>query len=221
VRTIDGDALGPEKMPVVVLAEFAELAAGEALLLTASSRPRDALTALQLQWPEEFDWIVLQDDPDRFRVEIRRSEHRAERTIQDVLSADHDRLDRAAAEVVDLMEGPAREAAAARLDELICGLERHFAQEENVLFVVIERVTGNANRHLDLLRREHVFIRGIMKSIRDAFAGKRPAEVATASASLRLELRRHARKELWVLYPLLDEIAGGTRKGLLRAMEET
>ncbi len=204
---------------MAVLAQFGDLGDAEAILLTSSRPPRDALTALQLREPGAFQWIVLENGPERFRIEIRRRARSGELTIRDFLDADHVRLDRAATEIAERLEGPAREGMGARIDELICGLERHFAQEENVLFTAIERVAGGAAQHLAVLREEHRIIREIMKGVREAHAAQR--DVGTATAALRLELRRHARKELWILYPLLDEIAGSTRKDLVRAMEET
>lgn len=219
-RTIDADALRPERLPGAVVTEFELLAIGEAILLSSGHPPKEALAALQREAAGTFDWNVLQNGPDRFRVEIRRRPPSNERTVRDVLTADHDRLDRVATEVAELMEGPAREDAGVRLDELICGLERHFTQEENVLFTAIERVSAEAPQHLDVLRREHVVIRGLMKGLREAFAQQRAGDVATAAATLRLELRRHARKELWILYPLLDEISGSKRPELLQALEE-
>lgn len=218
-RQIDADAVEGEKLPVVVLGEFADLGDDESIHLTASRAPRDALTALQLQHPGTFEWIVLESGPARFRIEIRRRPRGGELTIRDFLDADHVRLDAMATEIAELVEGPAREGIGMRIDELICGLERHFAQEENVLFAAIERVAGGAAQHLAVLREEHRIIRGLMKGLRDAVAVQR--DVGTATAALRLELRRHARKELWILYPLLDEIAGSSRKDLVRAMEET
>ena len=218
-RELDADALGPAELPGQVLLEFGSLAAGESVFVSAGRPLRDVLAALQEQRDGEFEWTVLQDGPDRFRVEVRRRSRSGGLTIRDVLNADHERIDRLAGKVAELLEGPSTAETARRLEELACGVERHFAQEENVLFATIERASSAAPAHLEVLRREHAVIRGLIHGLRESFAQRHPSDAQVASATLRLELRRHARKELWILYPLLDEIAGENRTDLLRAMQ--
>jgi iron-sulfur cluster repair protein YtfE (RIC family) len=128
-------------------------------------------------------------------------------SVTEILGADHRRLDAQLADVKRCLAAGSLREAAERFAAFRSGLERHIDVEEEVLFPVLERVTGTADAGpTHVLRAEHAELRRLMDEI--AANLERDACRATPLAALTARIYAHNGKEERILYPALDEIGG-------------
>src|SRR5262245_47409080 len=124
-----------------ILAMFDALPEGEALVLKTDHYPKPLLYVFQSERPGAFEWNVLEAGRDRFRVEVVRRKTTGHREVTELLMTDHARLDAILAESVRLAGAAQFEEARRSFSEFTCGLTRHIAMEETILFPVFEGET--------------------------------------------------------------------------------
>lgn len=143
-----------------VLGAFDALPPGGRLVLLSDHDPRPLLDAFQAERPGAFDWNVLEAGPGRIRVEIVRRLAAAGREVTELLMTDHARLDAILTEAGHLVIAGRFDEAGERFGEFTCGLRRHIAMEEGVLFPVFEAATGSrTGGPTEVMRQEHAAIR--------------------------------------------------------------
>jgi uncharacterized protein (DUF2249 family) len=210
IRTIDIRSLGPcTDRKAAVVAAFDALAPGESLGVVNDHRPRGLLVHLQEERPGLFDWSVLEDGPEVFRVEIvrRGAERGALREVMEALAWDHDRLDALERRAFAERAAGRPEAAASTWRVFATGLRRHIGFEDALLFPEFEARTGiTPNRGpTAVMRLEHRRIESLVQRIGEAIADPGPA-----ADLLRQELHEllsgHNVKEEQVLYPGTDRL---------------
>lgn len=205
----------PEIPPPTELAEilrvFDGLDGGEGLMLSNDHYPKSILRELQAQRPCLFDWNVLEMGPTRFRIEVRRRMTEGRRCVTEYLEGDHRRLDAILDEAERLANAGEFAGASERFAEFACGLDRHIAIEEQILFPLFERVTGIATGPTIVMRSEHVRIRELLKRVSAGLEAGDPVALS-AQAALEELLSMHNMKEERVLYPMTDQAAGGERE---------
>ncbi|WP_052064512.1 hemerythrin domain-containing protein [Acidihalobacter prosperus] len=153
-------------------------------------------------------WLMQADSPARRVVSVCRREARHAARIGEVLQADHARLDA----LLDAATARAEsgEGGGDALGDLIWGLRRHMAFEEQRLFPLFVASGGTA-APTRVMRDEHVDIEKRLGRLAGA-----PADVETL-AGLRDQLERHNFKEEGVLYPLIDANLDGHHAALVEA----
>lgn len=123
--------------------------------------------------------------------------------ILDVMTEDHDRLDRI---LRDFQRAGKEDPRRSRnlFQEFKTGLQRHLSWEEEILFPLIERRTG---MHLPgpstAMHAEHQQIKTLLQEADDALTGR----TANADASVRALMDLlfvHGEREEKVLYPWID-----------------
>jgi uncharacterized protein (DUF2249 family) len=195
-----------------IFAAFDALAPGGAFVLVSDHYPKPLLYTFQAERPGAFDWNVLECGPERFRVEIVRREHPDRREVTETLMTDHARLDAILDEAGDLVAGGRFDEAAPLYAEFTCGLGRHIAMEEKILFPAFEAAHGGSRGGpTEVMRLEHVAIRAAME---DAAAGIRDRDAGrfgSAVMELRAVIGPHNMKEEHILYPMTDGQAGDAR----------
>ena len=140
-------------------------------------------------------------------------------TILNFLASDHHACD-------DLFA--AAEAAAAEknwdgarslFERFQAAMAHHLSMEETVLFPAFEARTGNAMGPTQVMRMEHEQMRGLLRDMAGAVAaGDRNAYLGL-SETLNMLMQQHNLKEENMLYPMSDQVLGGDRDDLIRAMQ--
>jgi uncharacterized protein (DUF2249 family)/hemerythrin-like domain-containing protein len=210
-RALDLRTLPPSERDEAVFRTFDALGPEETLVLVSDHDPASLVPRFQAERPGRFDWNVLEAEPERFRVEIRRRAVEGPYSTSEYLQQDHRRLDGIVTRARSLAADRSFDEAARRFAEFACGLNHHIDMEENILFPVVERVTGPAGGPTTVMRMEHADIRQRMALVASALRSQDPAAVDTILSLTQL-LGSHNAKEEHMLYPMADHAAGGDRE---------
>lgn len=186
-----------------IRAEVEALGAGEGLILVGQD-PRSVVDELEEEEAGRFEWSLLEDSPERTRLEVRRRAHEGPRSVTTYLQADHDRLDAILVLVERLAEEGSFPEAQARFGELACGLDWHINVEEQLVFPFFEAKTGMTRGPTVVMRAEHKAIRDGVQSVVVALSACEAAPVHEAIAKLTVILSAHNLKEEKMLYPMTD-----------------
>ena len=108
--------------------------------------------------------------------------------------------------------------AAAAHGNLADDLERHFGNEEQLLFPALEQVMGDSFGPTQVMRGEHAQLRALLADLSQAVAGHDDATYFSTADALRIMIRQHNLKEETVLYPIADRALAASRDALLAAV---
>jgi iron-sulfur cluster repair protein YtfE (RIC family) len=108
-------------------------------------------------------------------------------------------------------------AAVAALDCYRAALERHFAQEEEVVYPAYESRSGRAQGPTRALRFEHDHIRLLLQKARVALYERDGADGESGVRRLAVAVHQHQNREERLMFPLLDELLAG-RDAVLAAV---
>jgi len=190
-----------------VFAAFDALPPGGGFVLVSDHYPKPLLYTFHAERPGAFDWNVLEPGPAHFRVEIVRRTHAGRREVTELLMTDHTRLDGILTEVSRMVIDGQFEAAGARFAEFSCGLRRHIAMEERILFPVFEEATGDhGGGPTEVMRLDHVAIGRSMDEAAAGISRKDAGRFGSAVMDLRATIVPHNMKEEHILYPALDRM---------------
>ena len=137
-------------------------------------------------------------------------------SINDFLTADHDRLDGI---LESFQEWRAKDSTKARsfLTQFTLGLQRHLLWEESILFTLFEQRTGQSGL-TNTLRAEHEEIRKWLAALNQKVE-QNEAECDHEEKMLVEELGGHNAREEYALYPELDRLlTEEEQKAALEAM---
>lgn len=217
---LDVRPLPPRERHAEFFRTFDALSPGEAFVFVNDHDPKPLLYQLQAERPGSFEWNVLERDPQRFRVEIKRRERRDGRNVSEFLGADHQRID-ALFDAAERLVGQGDFASALeRFREFRVGLERHMDVEEKILFPEFERLTAVPPGPTAVMRSEHLQLRELLGEIEEALRGEFTSEFIGAAGELREVLGDHNMKEERVLYPMTDRSLGAEGSDeLVRSMQ--
>jgi iron-sulfur cluster repair protein YtfE (RIC family) len=96
--------------------------------------------------------------------------------------------------------------AHARFDAFRQETERHFVQEESLLFPELERRTGMTAGPTQVMRMEHDQMRSMLEAMADSLAQGDTQQFLGLSETLLIYMQQHNIKEQTVLYPMLDRV---------------
>jgi len=211
-QNLDVRAIPPPQRHPRIFATFDNLDPDEAFILINDHYPKPLLYQFQIERAGSFDWHVLEAGPERFRVEIRRRKTSGSRTVSECLNNEHQRLDTIVSVIRNALENGDMEVAGGYLNEFTCGLARHIDIEEQLLIPVFERATGIGEGGLTgVMRRDHLAIRGFVRSITRAITSGNAGAAITFLDDLLDALEEHNRKEENILYPATDDVLGTER----------
>ncbi len=179
------------------------LGPGEAMVLSGED-PRALVDAMEEEEPGRLEWSLLEDSPDRTRLEVRRRKDEGPRTVTGYLQADHRRLDEIVPAVERLADAGSFAEARARFGEFACGLGWHIDVEEQVLFPFFEAKTGMTRGPTTVMREEHKDIRDRMQRVAAALEAQDAPAMRDALGELTTILAAHNMKEERMLYPMTD-----------------
>jgi len=98
-------------------------------------------------------------------------------------------------------------------------MAHHLAMEEDVLFPAFEARTGMRAGPTQVMRMEHAQMRGLLQDMASAVAACNQDGYLGLSETLNMLMQQHNLKEETMLYPMSDQVLGGDREGLIRAMQ--
>lgn len=207
VRTIPPAQRHPE-----IFGAFDALEPDEAFVLVNDHDPKPLLYQFQAERSGCFEWSVLEQGPEQFRIEIRRRADAGPRSVTDYLEADHRRLDDMVPAIRTSVAAGSFDEASAQFAEFSCGLRRHIELEEQVLFPIFEEKSGmREGGPTAVMRHEHVEILRIVDAVTVALATKRGDDANESIDQLVEVLGAHNMKEERVLYPMTDRALGDDR----------
>ncbi len=100
-------------------------------------------------------------------------------------------------------------------------MERHFDQEDNLLFPEFEKKTGHAGGPTQVMRMEHDQMRVVMHEMRSALEAKDVQQYLGLSETFLVLMQQHNFKEEGILYNMIDQVLGDQAQRLLGLMEST
>ncbi|KVW99674.1 hemerythrin domain-containing protein [Thiobacillus denitrificans] len=140
-------------------------------------------------------------------------------TIVDFLGGDHRACDDLFASAEDAVAQNNWDSARSLFERFQAAMAHHLAMEEKVLFPAFEARTGNSMGPTQVMRMEHEQIRGLLQEMANAVADANHGRYLGLSETLNMLMQQHNLKEENMLYPMSDQVLGGERDDLIRAME--
>ncbi len=127
-------------------------------------------------------------------------------TIMNFMAKDHDRLDSLFNKFKNIRNNGAEEAKNL-FHEFKTGLQRHIVWEEEILFPFFEEKTGMQCGPTEVMRSEHITIKGLLEKIHHEIISNTRKEIAGLENELLEVLTNHNQKEEGILYPWIDNSA--------------
>ena len=140
-------------------------------------------------------------------------------TIMDFLGGDHRACDDlfASAEVAVAQKN--WDSARSLFERFQKAMAHHLAMEEAVLFPAFEARTGMRTGPTEVMRMEHAQMRGLLQEMAGAVTNADESRYLGLSETLNMLMQQHNLKEENMLYPMSDQVLGGERDSLIRAMQ--
>ncbi len=191
-RTLNLDSLSAQQQSPAVLAAFDALAPGEALILEARGALRGALKELIARRWRAFDWAPLAGAGSAQRALLCKRATPLAISINAVLSEDHQRLHALLATAGAAAGMGDADQARAAFGGFDAGLRHHIIMEEDGFFPDFEERTGmHGEGPTEVMRQEHVEIRGLLDRIAAALADGDCSNAASAIATLAELMEQH------------------------------
>lgn len=220
VSTKDAPAVSAGEGTEEFLARFDALAPGEKFRLDCTESPRALLACLQARRRGLFEWSLLGESRGTRAIEVFRRDAAAgePRDVLQALAWDHDRLDELESAAFAARESGEFEAARGRYGEFACGLRRHIAFEEEILFPEFEQKAGfdSAWGPTAVMRQEHGEIRFLLDEIERAIGTAGP-DALDLRRRFREVIAEHNEKEELVVYPGVDGLLSAAERDALFA----
>lgn len=213
-KILDAREMAPKERHPRIFGTFKELKPGEAFILINDHEPNPLLYQFQAEQHGGFDWWVLEQGPQAWRVEIAKREvNDPKRTVTEFLQTDHKRLDAIFGKFLKDVKEKRWDEAAKGFREFRIGLKRHIRAEEDILFPVFEEKTGmSEGGPTAVMRMEHQEIQELLDKILAAADAKNDAQTADAASRIVNILMDHNMKEEHILYPESDEFLSETER---------
>lgn len=218
VEVFDACGLEGAKRESAVLERFAALSPGAAVAVCTDADPAGLLHRLQAAAPNVLDWWPLEQGPPRWRIHMGRAEWDGAqpRTLHDLLTCDHVRIDRVFGRLYQPLEDGDIARARAEFGALRLGLERHGrAEEELLLPLIAERGTDRERKDAARSQEEHDRLLEYIAEAAVALEGDGPDAVAAARravTSIESVLKGHDRNRERFVYPAADRVTSADER---------
>lgn len=140
-------------------------------------------------------------------------------TILEFMGSDHHACDDLFASAEEAVAKKDWDSARSLFDRFQAAMAHHLAMEEEVLFPAFEARTGMSMGPTQVMRSEHVQMRDLIANMGRAVAESDQDSYLGLSETLNMLMQQHNLKEENVLYPMTDQLLGGERDDLIRAMQ--
>ena len=140
-------------------------------------------------------------------------------TILEFMGGDHRSCDDLFASAEEAVAKKNWDSARSLFDGFQAAMAHHLAMEEEVLFPAFEARTGMSMGPTQVMRSEHVQMRGLIADMGGAVVESDQDSYLGLSETLNMLMQQHNLKEENMLYPMSDQVLGGERDDLIRSME--
>ncbi|MBS1189383.1 MAG: Hemerythrin cation binding region [Rhodocyclaceae bacterium] len=140
-------------------------------------------------------------------------------SIRTFMTADHRHCDDLFAEAEQALAKNNMAAALAAFQHFRDATRAHFESEETTLFPAFEAKTGMTMGPTQVMRMEHVQMRGLLDEALQALEGGDADAYVGHADTLLIMVQQHNLKEENVLYPMCDQHLGPEAGGLLQRLE--
>lgn len=222
---VDVRSGAPKERHSRIFQAFEELPEGAGMVLVVDHDPKPLLYQFQAERAGCYDWSVLEDGPEVWRVLIGRHSEADEKghSVAAYLAWDHDRLDALLAGYRESIQAGRGKEARDLFSEFRTGLLRHIRMEEKVLFPAFEQATGMGQQGpTAMMRQEHLEIQRLLEEMILNLSDPRGKgeELEDLHRRLLHVLAEHNAKEEHVVYPLTDRhLLAQDRDALIRKMQ--
>ncbi len=124
--------------------------------------------------------------------------------ISTTFEQDHRHCDTLFVQAEELVGTSGCAEALARFEAFVAAMERHFQNEENNLFPLLEQAQPQGAGPTQVMRREHLQMRQLMGALGDALRAGDADGFAANAEMLVVMMQQHNLKEEHILYPMCD-----------------
>ncbi|MBF0588978.1 MAG: hemerythrin domain-containing protein [Magnetococcales bacterium] len=179
------------------------------------------LAAFQEKVWGDFHWFPVLNGPERWGVTLERAQGGDKgpgSSIVAFFSFDHRRCDQLFAEMEQAARSGALIGTRQAFERFELGMLHHFKMEEEGFFPRFEEATGMGNQGpTQVMRMEHVQMRGVMSQMRGDLDKEDLDGVSRACGTLLMLMQQHNVKEEQMLYPMSDmHLDGAAKAQILR-----
>ncbi len=126
-------------------------------------------------------------------------------SIKDFMGGDHRHCDAFFAEAEQAVASQSWERASSCFASFQNAVLQHFSAEESMLFPAFEKKSGMYMGPTQVMRGEHVQMRELMDTARDALVARDADDFSGNAETLLIMMQQHNMKEENVLYPMCDQ----------------
>lgn len=145
-------------------------------------------------------------------------------TISAFMTQAHHHCDTLFAEAENAVVAGDWEAATRQFAAFSRETEHHFRAEEEVMFPAFESATGMTVGPTEVMRMEHIQMRGVFSEMADGIRLRNRDAFLGASETMLMLMQQHNLKEQQMLYRMADQVLAGERcakvLAAIRALEE-
>lgn len=106
-----------------------------------------------------------------------------------------------------------------RFDLFSSQMERHFDNEDKLLFPKFDAYTGHSGGPTMIMRMEHQQMRAVIHEMRAAFEARDAQQYLGQSETMLVLMQQHNYKEEAILYSMIDQVLGGEADELVAQLE--
>lgn len=202
--TVDLCAIAASRLQIAALDAVRRLQQGETVHLLLREEPSLMMQSLNLQMRHRLSWQIGVAEAGKWQVVIRHREDVAPADLMDVLSRDHQRLDRLFGLSLQWVNADKTSEAALLVMEFAAGLKRHIQIENDILAPSFHIPDAEP---VTIMLREHDDILAQLANIEFLFNAEEPVqawEVSPFLAILSGVMAKHEHREEQNLFPQWD-----------------
>lgn len=202
--TVDLCAIAASRLQIAALDAVRRLQQGETVHLLLREEPSLMMQSLNLQMRHRLSWQIGVAEAGKWQVVIRHREDVAPADLMDVLSRDHQRLDRLFGLSLQWVNADKTSEAALLVMEFAAGLKRHIQIENDILAPSFHIPDAEP---VTIMLREHDDILAQLANIEFLFSAEEPVqawEVSPFLAILSGVMAKHEHREEQNLFPQWD-----------------
>lgn len=129
-------------------------------------------------------------------------------SIRDTMEQHHQHCDEAFAVAEEAVQRGDWDAGATAFAIFAGDLEAHLGAEETVLFPAFEARTGMAGGPTEVMRTEHMQMRGLLQQMKEGLEARDGDVFGGSAETLLILMQQHNMKEEHILYPMCDQSLG-------------
>ncbi|RDU56155.1 hemerythrin HHE cation-binding protein [Helicobacter sp. MIT 00-7814] len=139
--------------------------------------------------------------------------------IKEFMTQDHRECDSHFALVEEALQEGDFKKAQEEFEKFISHTLRHFAQEEELLFVEFSNATGMSGGPVEVMKYEHSQLRGLLEQLKGALVSQNAQEFFGISEGMMILLQQHNMKEEQMLYNMIQMQLGGRNDELVEKLK--